>query len=255
MKDVTAARRADARARSNQIAELRARVAELEPARGFAQALAAESLSLIAEVKRSSPSVGVINHDIDPAERAAAYQAGGASAVSVLTEPEHFAGSLEDLRSARSGCDLPIIRKDFLCEELHLLEARVAGADAILLIVAALDPSELADLHEMARGFGLDVLVEVHDEDEVGTALEAHARIVGINTRNLKTLEVDPSQIAKVRPSIPDGVLIVGESGIKQRSDVEAIEGLGVDAILVGEALMRSTDVAATIDSLLGRVR
>jgi indole-3-glycerol phosphate synthase len=255
LEQITATRRAEARARKSEISELRARIADIRPTRGFGAAVEAEGLSLIAEIKRSSPSVGKINSDIDPAERAAAYEAGGARAVSVLTEPEYFSGSLADLAAARKACELPIIRKDFLSEELHLLEARAIGADAVLLIVAALAASELADLHAMAGELGLDALVEVHDEDEVGIAMDAGARIIGVNTRNLKTLEVDPGQVARVRPAIPPGVSVVGESGIKAREDVTRLEDIGVDAILVGETLMRSTDVGAAIDSLLGRVR
>lgn len=221
--------------------------------RGFEAGVRADGLSLIAEIKRSSPSAGAISAAVDPRARALAYEDGGARAVSVLTEPSYFGGSLSDLEEARSGCDLPIIRKDFLCEPLHLLEARAFGADAVLLIVAALDPSELADLHAQARELGLDVLVEVHAPDEVEVAVEAGASLIGINTRDLATLRVDPGQIARVRPSVPAGIAVVGESGIRHHEDVAALVSVGVDAILVGETLMRSGDVAGTIATLLGR--
>lgn len=253
LEQITASRRADARARSREAGTLRSRIADLGPTRGFELALRVPGLSLIAELKRSSPSVGAINTEVDPAERARAYETGGAHAMSVLTEPSRFGGSLDDLRVARFACDLPILRKDFLSEPLHLLEARAAGADAILLIVAALDRHELADLHAEATELGLAVLVEVHDAGEVGIALDAGAQIVGVNTRNLATLEVEPKQVARVRPEIPPGIVVVGESGIKTRADVAALEEVGVDAILVGEALMRSADVASSIATLLGR--
>lgn len=252
LADITARRRADARARRGELADLRARAIDAPRARSFEQALRADGLSLIAEIKRASPSAGAINPDIDPAERARTYQAAGARALSVLTEPDSFRGSIEDLAAARRACELPVLRKDFLCEALHLAEARAHGADAVLLIVAALAPAELQELHAEATELGLDVLVEVHEEDEVGIALDAGARIVGINTRNLATLQVDPGQIAKIRPAIPDGPTVVAESGIKTRADVEPFDALGIDAILVGETLMRASDVAATVRDLLG---
>lgn len=253
LAEITAARRAEARSRRAQLGMLRERAAATPAPRGFERALRADGLSLIAEIKRASPSAGAIDTSVDPVERASTYEQAGARALSVLTEPDHFRGSLDDLAAARSACDLPVLRKDFLCDPLHLAEARARGADAVLLIVAALDRSELADLHAEARELGLDVLVEVHEPREVEVALEAGARIIGINTRDLATLVVDPSQIARVRPEIPAGIAVVAESGIKTRSDVEAVERAGVDAILVGETLMRSDDVAATIAELLGR--
>ncbi len=252
LADVTRARRDEARDRRSELPDLRARAIARTAARGFEAALRAGELSLIAEIKRASPSAGAINTTIDPAERARTYEAAGARALSVLTEPVFFKGSLDDLAAARAACTLPVLRKDFLCEPFHLAEARAHGADAVLLIVAALDPSELADLHAEAREVGLDVLVEVHEADEVGIALDAGARIIGINTRDLATLSVDPSQIERVRPQIPNGIATVAESGIKGRADVEAFAALGIDAILVGEALMRAEDVAATIRELLG---
>jgi indole-3-glycerol phosphate synthase len=251
LSDITARRRDDARSRASQLSRWRDQAAASPPARGFGSALKASGLSLIAEIKRSSPSVGAINTTVDPRERAATYESAGAHAISVLTEPDSFKGSLDDLAAARSACELPILRKDFLSEPLHLAEARATGADAVLLIVAALDPGQLVDLHAEATEMGLDVLVEVHEPREVEIALEAGARIVGINTRNLMTLEVDSSQIARVRPEIPSGITVVAESGIKTRADVAAIERVGVDAILVGETLMRSENVNEKIRELL----
>lgn len=251
LQEITAQRRADVRGRTRELADLRARAADQPPARIFGAALRGDGLQLIAEIKRASPSAGPIA-DTDPAERARVYEGGGAAALSVLTEPRRFGGSLDDLVGARAACSLPVLRKDFLCEPFHLVEARAYGADAVLLIVSALERNELADLHALATELGLDVLVEVHVESEVGPALAAGARIVGINARNLATLEVDLSQIARVRPSIPAGITVVGESGIGSRADVEPLEGT-VDAILVGETLMRADNPAATIAELLGR--
>lgn len=253
LAEVTAARRSDADARRASLPDLRARAADLPPPSSFPTALSEPGLSLIAEFKRASPSVGSIREGLDPGERARAYEAGGARAMSVLTEPTWFKGDLGDLEMAADACALPILRKDFLSTELHLLEARVAGASAVLLIVAALEPAELIDLHATALQLGLAALVEVHDEDEVASAMAAGATIIGVNTRNLATLEVDPHQVARVRPSIPDGVIVVGESGIKTRADVEAMEAADVDAILVGEALMRAEDVAVAVRDLLGQ--
>lgn len=252
LADITDRNRVDARSRRHELSDLRARAAERAPSRGFGAALRADGMSLIAEIKRASPSAGAINTGIDPAERASVYERAGARALSVLTEPEYFKGSLGDLRAARAACDLPVLRKDFLCDPVHLAEASAAEADAVLLIVAALGRNELADLHAEARELGLDVLVEVHAPDEVAIALDAGATIIGINTRDLATLTVDPSQIARVRPEIPAGIAVVAESGIKVRADVEPFDALGIDAILVGEALMRADDVAATVRELLG---
>ncbi|MEX2554020.1 MAG: indole-3-glycerol phosphate synthase TrpC, partial [Actinomycetota bacterium] len=220
--------------------------------RNFLGAMAKPGLSLIAEIKRASPSAGDIAPDARPAPLARAYEAGGASAISVLTEPDHFRGSLDDLRAARSACELPVIRKDFLCDPLHLWEARAAGADAVLLIVAALTQTELVSLADLAGDLGMTALVEAHSASEVDRAIQAGARLVGINTRNLSTLEVDPAMVGKLRPLVPDGVLVVGESGVATRDDVRDMEAAGVDAILVGEAVMRAPDPAAKIRELLG---
>jgi indole-3-glycerol phosphate synthase len=254
LERVTGDRRADATRRRAEgalpLAQSAARAAG-KP-RNFLGAMAKPGLSLIAEIKRASPSAGDIAPGARPADLARAYEAGGASAISVLTEPDHFRGSLDDLREARSACELPVIRKDFLCDPLHLWEARAAGADAVLLIVAALTQTELVSLADLANDLGMTALVEAHSASEVDRAIQAGARLVGINTRNLSTLEVDPAMVGKLRPLVPEGVLVVGESGVATRDDVRDMEAAGVDAILVGEAVMRAPDPAAKIRELLG---
>jgi indole-3-glycerol phosphate synthase len=221
--------------------------------RPFHDALARPGMSLISELKRASPSRGPIQPDADAAEVVSAYERAGASACSILTEPEYFGGSLADLEAARAATRLPLLRKDFIVDRYQLLEARAAGADAALLIVAAMGVPELRHLIEEADRIGLDALVEVHDEREVGAALEAGARIVGINNRNLKTLDVDIETAHRLRRGLPAEVVAVAESGITTRHDVERLEEAGVDAILVGETLMRAGDPAATVAELLGR--
>jgi len=254
LEKITAARRADAKRRRGegalQLAQAAARAAG-KP-RDFYVALARPGVSLIAEIKRASPSAGDIAPGARPADLARAYQAGGAAAISVLTEPDHFRGSLDDLREARSACTVPVLRKDFLCDTLHVWEARGAGADAVLLIVAALTQSELVGLADLAADLGMATLVEVHSAGEVERAVDAGARIVGINTRDLATLTVDPDVVAKLRPLVPEGRLVVGESGVSTQADVAALRNAGVDAVLVGEAVMRAPDPAAKIAELLG---
>lgn len=254
LERVTAARRADAERRGAEgaLESAKTAAAAAGPPRDFRGALAGSGLALIAEVKRASPSVGPIR-DVDPVAQARAYERGGATALSVLTEPEHFRGSLDDLRAARDATRLPVLRKDFLCAPLHLWEARAAGADAALLIVAALEQTELVALMDLAETLAMTALVEVHSETELERALAAGARVIGINTRNLLTLEVDPGVVKQVRPLVPEGVVVVAESGVRTRADVEALEALGVDAVLVGEALMRADDPERAVRALLGR--
>ena len=254
LERVTGARRADASRRraagALPLAQSAARAAG-KP-RDFLGSLAKPGLALIAEIKRASPSAGDIAPGARPADLARAYEQGGASAVSVLTEPDHFRGSLDDLREAHDAAGLPVLRKDFLCDPLHVWEARAAGADAILLIVAALTQTELVTLADLAVDLGMTPLVEAHVAPEVDRAVQAGARVIGINTRDLATLEVDPAMVAKLRPIVPDGILVVGESGVATRDDVREMEAAGVDAILVGEAVMRAPDPAAKIRELLG---
>jgi indole-3-glycerol phosphate synthase len=252
---ITAARRADAARRGAQGAldEAREAARAAPPALDLAAALSVPGMSLIAEVKRASPSAGAIDPNADPARQARAYESGGASAISVLTEPDHFGGSLADLSAVRAAVRIPVLRKDFLCDPLHVWEARAAGADAVLLIVAALDQGELVAMFDLAEGIGMAALVEVHSTEDLDRAVLAGARIVGINTRDLATLEVDPGVVKELRPLVPDGVLVVGESGVRTREDVAAIEEAGCDAVLIGEALMRAPDPAAAVRALLGR--
>ncbi|QCR19294.1 indole-3-glycerol phosphate synthase TrpC [Agrococcus sp. SGAir0287] len=206
-----------------------------------------DGVHVIAEVKRASPSKGRIADIPEPAELAAAYAAGGASVISVLTEGRRFLGTLDDLRAVRGAVDVPVLRKDFLASRYQLLEARAAGADLVLLIVAALDDATLADLHAFATGLGLSVLVEVHDADEVRRALAVGARIVGVNTRDLQTFQMHPERFAELRPLIPEGVVAVAESGVQGVDDVRAYRTAGAHAVLVGEALVRDGDPAARV--------
>jgi len=215
-------------------------------------ALAAPGMSVIAEFKRRSPSAGEIRVGARVPEVAAAYERGGAAAMSVLTEGPHFGGSLSDLPAARKGCVLPLLRKDFIVDRYQLHEARAAGADAILLIVAALDPAALRDLHAEALALGLDVLVEVHDRDEVGRALAVEPQLVGINNRDLRDFSVDVSRTYELLTDLPPGLVVVAESGIKAASQLRELADAGVSAVLVGESLMRADDPAQALLTLRG---
>lgn len=226
----------------------------MAPGPSLHTALAGEGVAVIAEVKRASPSKGPIAPELDAAAQAAAYRRGGAAAVSVLTEPTRFAGSLEDLASvAASG--VPALRKDFLVDDYQIWEARAAGAAAVLLIVAALDHDRLAALHDLAHTAGLEVLVEVHDEHEVARAAAIGARIVGVNARDLRTFELDHHAFARLRPALADGVLAVAESGITAPEDLRRAAAAGADAVLVGESLVRSTDPAGAVEALVAAGR
>jgi indole-3-glycerol phosphate synthase len=251
---------ADARSDAERRAErlpldgLRATVAGLPSARGFGAAVrrGPEGPRVIAEVKRRSPSKGDIRVDLDPAALAGAYAAGGAAAVSVLTEPRHFAGSPGDLQAVRAAVELPVLRKDFVTTAYQVWEARAWGADAVLLIVAALDPPALRVLLDEATEAGLDALVEVHTRAEAEVAAAVDATLVGVNARDLATLEVDPNRFAEVRRSLPAGTVLVAESGIRDRADVQAAADAGADAVLVGETLVNARDPAAAVRDLLG---
>ncbi|MFC8500744.1 indole-3-glycerol phosphate synthase TrpC [Pedococcus sp. NPDC057267] len=205
-------------------------------------ALRRPGLSLIAEVKRSSPSKGELATIADPAALAADYEAGGATAVSVLTEQRRFGGSLADLDAVRAAVRIPVLRKDFMVEEYQLFEARAHGADIVLLIVAALEQADLVRMHAVARELGMTALVEVHDEDETRRALDAGATVVGVNARNLKTLDVDPDTFGRLAGLVPDDVVKVAESGVSGPRDAARYAAEGADAVLVGEALVRGTD-------------
>ncbi len=210
-------------------------------------------MAVIAEVKRSSPSKGALAAIADPRALAAQYQEAGAAVVSVLTERRRFGGSLEDLVSVRSEISIPILRKDFMVDEYQFLEARAAGADAVLLIVAALSKNQLKDYYDLATELGMAVLVETHTEQEIEDAMEIEPRIIGVNARNLKTLEIDLAAFTRLIPMIPESIIRIAESGISQRAEVEIAAGAGADGILVGETLVRSGDPGAAIDQLLGR--
>jgi len=231
---------------------LEPRLASVEPSRGFADALRTATISLIAEVKRATPSRGELDLGLNAADTAVSFALGGAAAISVLTEPDEFRGSLEDLAAVRSA-GLPVLRKDFIIDDYQVLESRAAGADAILLIVRALEDEELASLVKAADVLGLDALVEVHDATELERALAAGASVVGVNHRDLATFEIDPDRTARLAPGIPDDVLLVALSGVQSRADVEYLEAAGADAVLVGESLILSQDPAAKVRELLGR--
>jgi indole-3-glycerol phosphate synthase len=207
-------------------------------------------VSVIAEVKRRSPSKGDLFAGLDPAVVAKEYSAGGAAALSVLTDAPHFGGSADDLATARAACELPVLRKDFTVCEADVYDARAMGADAVLLIVAALDDAELRDFHHLAADLGLAVLVEAHDEAEVERALAAGARIVGVNQRDLVTFQVDTDRAVRVAGAIPTGVVRVAESGITGPADARRLADAGYDAVLVGEHLVTSGDPAAAVREL-----
>ncbi len=216
--------------------------------RSFASALAkAPGASVIAEVKRRSPAKGDLAIDLEPALLAGAYERGGASCLSVLTEEEHFAGSREDLVSARQACGLPVLRKDFTVSLADIYDARAMGADAVLLIAAALEEEELASFLQAAARLGLDSLVEVHEEGELETALALGARLVGVNQRDLRTFEVDRGRALRLRRAIPPGVLSVAESGLSRPEEVAAMAAAGFDAVLVGESFVTASDPAAAV--------
>lgn len=211
-----------------------------------------DHISVIAEVKRSSPSKGVLADISDPAALAHNYEEAGASVISVLTEKRRFGGSLADLTAVRSAVKIPVLRKDFMVDEYQFYEARAYGADVVLLIVAALSTHQLRDYFEMATELGMASLVEVHTHEELERAMEIEPRIIGINARNLKTLEVDQQAFAELLPEIPVSIIRVAESGISTRSEVEVAESYGADAILVGEALVRAGDPLSALRTLQG---
>jgi len=231
--------------------DLECRLGDRPEQRPFGEALTRPGLSVIAEFKRRSPSAGEIRDGAEPATLARAYEDGGAAALSVLTDEAHFGGSLSDLTEARAACELPVLQKDFIVDRYQLYEAALAGADAILLIVAALDRDGLAELHDEARSLDLDCLVEVHDEPELETALTVDADVIGINNRNLEDFSVDVQNTFELITDVPAGKTAVSESGIADRATLEELERVGVDAVLIGEALMRAEDPAAKVRELL----
>jgi indole-3-glycerol phosphate synthase len=243
-------RRLEERRRRRPLAEVELEAAGRGECRPFAEFLARPGTSVIAEYKRRSPSAGVIREGAGVAEMARAYERGGAAALSILTEEEHFGGSLADLHEAATASDLPVLRKDFTIDPYQVFEAKAAGGDAILLVVGALQPAELATLYGLARDLEMDALVEVHDEPELEAALAVDAGTIGINNRNLEDFSVDLARTFDLLTDVPAGKIVVSESGIATREQVEELEQVGVDAVLVGETLMRADDPEAATREL-----
>ncbi len=230
---------------------LRAEAELASPLRDFWAALCAPGVSLIAEVKKASPSKGLLCPTFDPATLARTYADNGAAAISVLTDEHFFQGSLDDLRTVRQTVDLPVLRKDFIIDLYQVYESRIAGADAVLLIVAALDDAALHNLYALTRHLGMAALVEVHNANELMRATALRPRIIGINNRNLQTFDVSLDTTAALRPRIPSRVTVIAESGIHTAADVDRLAGLDVDAMLVGEALVTAADVGAKVRELV----
>jgi indole-3-glycerol phosphate synthase len=236
-----------------RLAELKDRARDAPPPGDVRRALSgSDAVALIAEVKRRSPGAGSIRPDLDPVELASGYASAGASAISVLTDEEFFSGSLDDLAAVRSAVPVPVLRKDFLLSEAQLWEGRAAGADAVLLIVAILDPPRLEGLRSLAEELGMTALVEVHDAEELERALDAGATVVGINNRDLRDFTTRLDTTLELLSAVPDGVVLVSESGIRARGDVQRLGAAGVDAVLVGEALLRSPDPGEKARELSG---
>lgn len=248
--DSTRARVAETRAKVTDDV-LEQRIASIPRALDFAGALRGPEMAFIAEIKRATPSQGPLDLHLDAARLAGSYADGGAAAISVLTEPGHFKGSLEDLQAAR-GSGLPLLRKDFIVEGFQLSESRASGADSVLLIVRVLG-AELKVFVDAARSLGMEPLVEVFDEGDLDLASAAGARVIGINHRDLETFEVDARRTAKLAPLVPKGVVVVAASGVSSRSEVEELEAAGAHAVLVGQSLVTAPDPAAKLRELAGR--
>ena len=246
--------REDLAARRKPLAQLQEAMDSAAPVRDPLETLLRNELSVIAEVKRSSPSKGALATIADPASLAEQYERAGASIISVLTEARRFGGSLADLDAVRSRVNIPILRKDFMVDEYQFYEARAHGADVVLLIVAALSKNQLEDYFHLAKELGMRSLIEVHTHDELERALEISPEIIGVNSRNLKTLDVDAQAFAELIPQIPSTIARVAESGISTRQEVAFAQECGATAILVGEALVRSGSPSVAIDQLLGRL-
>jgi indole-3-glycerol phosphate synthase len=254
LDELVDAARSEVRRRRDRVSldELNAQLRTRGDDRPFKEALVRPGISLIAEFKRRSPSAGEIRPGAEVADLVTAYERGGAAALSILTENGGFGGSLEDLRAARAASELPLLRKDFVVDEYQLVEAAVYWADAVLLIVAALAPDELAALDEQARSLDLDTVVEVHDEDELEVALELEVDVIGINNRDLREFEVDIATTERLITDVPAGKTVVAESGYSSREQLEELDRIGVDAVLIGEALMRAPDPEAAVRELTG---
>ena len=229
---------------------LEERIAQRKQTLDFSLAISGNHVKLIAEIKRASPSRGVLRDDLNPIEMANIYAQGGAAAISVLTESNYFRGSIDYLSAIRAEVDLPLLRKDFIFDTYQVYESRAYGADALLLIMAILGQEQFVELLSLSRSLGLKCLVEVHDEKEVEKALLGGANIIGINNRDLKTIKVDINTTHRLRPLIPQGVITVSESGIKSQSDIKRLKDWGVNAALIGEALVTADDVPAKMKDL-----
>ncbi len=238
---------------ARKLIDLTNQAKDCEPVRGFAKRLQRDSenrLAVIAEIKRRSPSRGALNHDLNPTDIAMQYRNGGASCLSVLTDEEFFGGSVSDLQQARAAVDLPVLRKDFTVSMKNICDARIMGADCVLLIAAALSRNELQEFFEFASDLEIDSLIEVHDETELTTALEIGATIIGVNQRDLKTFEVDHQRAVRMAAMMPDGIVKVAESGVKTRTDAQALRNAGYNAVLVGESLVTSGDIITSVKDL-----
>jgi indole-3-glycerol phosphate synthase len=235
------------------LAELQRIASEQPPALDLASALRGDGIRLIAEVKKASPSRGVIRSNFDPVEIAKIYAGNGAAAISILTEARHFQGSLDHLKTIKTILPdkLPLLRKDFIIDSYQIYESRAYGADSLLLIVAILEPEMLRELLQLSHELNMSCLVEVHNEAEVEIALTSQAKIIGINNRNLNTFDVDIATTERLRPLIPADRIVVSESGIKERTDIEKLRRLDIDAVLIGESLMSAPDIAAKMRELL----
>lgn len=245
--------RETAAADDRSVDDLIAAARELPSTRGFRSALAgSDRLAVISEIKRRSPSKGDLFADLDPADLARQYESGGASCLSVLTDEEFFGGSAADLQTAHEACGLPVLRKDFTVCANDVADARLMGADCVLLIAAALDPAELVEFHALAVDVGLDVLVEIHDEAELEVAMSANATLVGVNQRDLVTFQVDHERALRMASVIPDQVVKVAESGVRGADDARALRAAGYDAVLVGETLVTAPDPGAVVSDLIG---
>lgn len=253
LEDIVRNKREELRARRgrDRTAELKAKLRDLEPARPFHDAIAGPPMSLIAEIKKASPSAGLLRSDFDPEAIAKTYEVAGAKALSVLTDQAYFQGSLDYLGRVRRAVKLPLLEKDFVLDDVQLYEARVLGADAVLLIAAILDPPQMKDLYELATGLGLAVLVEIHSERELERVVE-WAPIIGINNRDLTTFTVDLETTFRVLKQIPNNKVIVSESGIRGRDDIRRLADAGVHAVLIGETFMRANDIGAKVKELMG---
>ena len=247
--------REDLAARRVSLAQIQEQLTQAPPVIDAHTPLLASPMSIIAEVKRASPSKGALAEIANPLDLARRYEDAGAAVISVLTERRRFSGSLEDLIEVRAGVSIPILRKDFMVDEYQFYEARAAGADVVLLIVAALSKNQLRDYYDLATELGMAALIEVHTHEEVEDALDINPRIIGVNARNLKTLEIDLAAFSRLIPEIPSSIIRVAESGISERSEVEIAQAAGAQAILVGETLVRTGDPKAKIDALLGTSR